>query len=127
MTQKLKEALRELTYSQMMDLAVRIDKASPSNPMEVAEVLLDYAGKPGAEPALAVDAGPVPIYRGVTNRDILRYRNGETALARVLAFSNTQQGYDYWRQYKYLSYSELPLEPKAIIDAWCAELEKVDA
>lgn len=44
MTQKLKDALRELTYSQMMELATRLDKANPSNPMEVAEVLLDYAG-----------------------------------------------------------------------------------
>lgn len=94
---------------------------------EFAALLRRAAALLDAPVAPAVDAGPVPLCDGEPDDNILRYRAGKTTLFGAFLRENTTQGDDYWRQYADLPYSELPPEPKAIIDAWCAELEKMDA
>lgn len=111
MNTALKTAIEALTYREMVAFCRRIDLKDPHS---VARKLLDYCGE-----LETVDAGPVPD----NDRDILDYRNGECGLLAAFNWARSNQGSDYWEAFEDTPYTDLPPVPKAIIDAWCAELE----
>lgn len=77
-----------------------------------------------------VNAGPVPQCFGEPDCDILFFRDGKCSLGEAFWWDESAQGQDYWRGLRLNNsnepamYTDLPDEAKAIIDAWCEELEE---
>jgi hypothetical protein len=121
----LKAAIKALTYSEMMKFVEFIH--SFDTPHETADSLLEFCNDDlddaTTDAPVSVDAGPVPIL-DAGDRDLLDYRDGKCSLYAAFVWEDTKQGHEYWSALSGTPYADLPDEPRAIIDAWCAELER---
>lgn len=76
-----------------------------------------------------VNAGPVPVRNGLTAEKLLAFQAGKRNLIKAFVWDKSAQGHDYWSKLYHRNgghptmYTDLPDEAKAIIDAWCEELE----